>query len=346
MWAPSLGSGRRTGHRRIADYLTDDLTDASDNESITAHSEESFAGVGGDVAGGMLPEFLADQGDLVEVMLELDEESMVVRSVTPTDAALYAPTVLSAGARTPDGGSRSLSRCSSTTSRIRRKFTWLRSPSASRRHSNPPAADQEEAARERRRAKARLDRSRPGARRALKGLRFISHTTAGGGSARATPAELWRGVEERFNLLSRDGLLARDDFGECIGTATGLCSVPNHTHATRSYRWVAGMAKSEEFAVGVFDALARRRRQNLERITKDELYEFWLQISDQSFDVRLQIFFDMCAPSSHPLAIHGHHQSILSVLTFVAGINPLQGGHQRGRQDHEGGSAGGNLIMR
>jgi respiratory burst oxidase len=343
MWAPSrassLGSGRRTGHRRIADYLADDLTDASDIESITAHSEESFAGVGGNGAGGMLPEFLADQGDLVEVMLELDEESMVVRSVTPTAAAAALPS------GTTDGGSRSLSRCSSTTSRIRRKFTWLRSPSpsASRRHSNPPAAL---AARERRRAQARLDRSRSGARRALKGLRFISHTTAEGGSARATPAELWRGVEERFNLLSRDGLLARDDFGECIGTATGLCSVPNHTHATRSYRWVAGMAKSEEFAVGVFDALARRRRQNLERITKDELYEFWLQISDQSFDARLQIFFDMCAPSSHPLAIHGHHQSILSVLTFVAGINPLKGGHQRGRQDHEGGSAGGNLIMR
>jgi respiratory burst oxidase len=320
MWAPSLGSGRRTGHRRIADYLTDDLTDASDNESITAHSEESFAGVGGDVAGGMLPEFLADQGDLVEVMLELDEESMVVRSVTPTDAALYAPTVLSAGARTPDGGSRSLSRCSSTTSRIRRKFTWLRSPSpsASRRHSNPPAADQEEAARERRRAKARLDRSRPGARRALKGLRFISHTTAGGGSARATPAELWRGVEERFNLLSRDGLLARDDFGECIGTATLLCSVTkSHTNATRSYRWVAGMAKSEEFAVGLFDALARRRRQNLERITKEELYDFWLQISDQSFDARLQIFFDMCAPSSHPFAIH----SLLLYCAHVRGRN-------------------------
>jgi respiratory burst oxidase len=50
---------------------------------------------------------------------------------------------------------------------------------------------------------------------------------------------------------------------------------------------------SKEFAVGIFDALARRRRQNLERITKEELYDFWLQISDQSFDARLQIFFDM-----------------------------------------------------
>ncbi|VAI32525.1 unnamed protein product [Triticum turgidum subsp. durum] len=62
----------------------------------------------------------------------------------------------------------------------------------------------------------------------------------------------------------------RDNFGECIG-----------------------MVDSKEFAEGIFDALARRRRQNLERITKEELYDFWLQISDQSFDARLQIFFDM-----------------------------------------------------
>ncbi|OEL21057.1 hypothetical protein BAE44_0017921 [Dichanthelium oligosanthes] len=140
MWAPSRGSssgsGRRTWRRRIADFLADDQTDASDNESfITAHSDEFGAstsaaggGVGGD--GGMLPAFLADQSDLVEVMLELDEESMVVRSVTPTAAALYGPTSLAGGggAHTPDGA-RSLSRCSSTSSRIRRKFAWLRSPS-------------------------------------------------------------------------------------------------------------------------------------------------------------------------------------------------------------------------
>ncbi|KAM3240725.1 hypothetical protein ACQJBY_054012 [Aegilops geniculata] len=53
------------------------------------------------------------------------------------------------------------------------------------------------------------------------------------------------------------------------------------------------MVDSKEFAVGIFDALARRRRQNLQRVTKEELHDFWLQISDQSFDARLQIFFDM-----------------------------------------------------
>ena len=76
------------------------------------------------------------------------------------------------------------------------------------------------AARERRREQAQLNRSRAGARRVLKGLRFISRTT---GSVEA--AELWRRVEERFNDLAREGLLSRDDFGECIGTSCCLAAI-------------------------------------------------------------------------------------------------------------------------
>ncbi|CAI9097384.1 OLC1v1033793C3 [Oldenlandia corymbosa var. corymbosa] len=52
-------------------------------------------------------------------------------------------------------------------------------------------------------------------------------------------------------------------------------------------------ADSKEFAAGLFDALARRRRQKVGMISKSELHEFWLLISDHSFDARLQIFFDM-----------------------------------------------------
>ena len=54
-----------------------------------------------------------------------------------------------------------------------------------------------------------------------------------------------------------------------------------------------GMVDSKEFAVGIFDALARRKRQRLSKISKDELRDFWLQLTNQSFDARLQIFFDM-----------------------------------------------------
>jgi respiratory burst oxidase len=55
------------------------------------------------------------------------------------------------------------------------------------------------------------------------------------------------------------------------------------------------MKESKEFAGELFDALARRRNITAELITKAELRDFWDQISDQSFDARLQTFFDMYA---------------------------------------------------
>lgn len=53
------------------------------------------------------------------------------------------------------------------------------------------------------------------------------------------------------------------------------------------------MKDSKEFALELYDALSRRRRLKGEKISHDELYEYWLQINDDSFDSRLQIFFDM-----------------------------------------------------
>jgi respiratory burst oxidase len=61
------------------------------------------------------------------------------------------------------------------------------------------------------------------------------------------------------------------------------------------------MENSKEFAVELFDALGRRRRLKVDKISRDELHEFWSQITDQSFDSRLQIFFDMYASSLHLL---------------------------------------------
>jgi len=54
-----------------------------------------------------------------------------------------------------------------------------------------------------------------------------------------------------------------------------------------------GMNESKDFAGELFDALARRRGITSASITKDELRQFWEQITDQSFDSRLQTFFDM-----------------------------------------------------
>ncbi|VAH63657.1 unnamed protein product [Triticum turgidum subsp. durum] len=53
------------------------------------------------------------------------------------------------------------------------------------------------------------------------------------------------------------------------------------------------MTESKEFAVELFDTLSRRRQMKLDTISKEELREIWQQITDNSFDSRLQIFFDM-----------------------------------------------------
>lgn len=107
----------------------------------------------------------------------------------------------------------------------------------------------------------RLERSRSAATHALKGLKFIAKADMGAG---------WAAVDRRFDELADGGLLHRGMFGQCIG-----------------------MRESKEFAERLFDALTRRRNISRTGINKAELYDFWEQISDQSFDSRLQTFFDM-----------------------------------------------------
>ena len=51
--------------------------------------------------------------------------------------------------------------------------------------------------------------------------------------------------------------------------------------------------ESSDFAGELFDALARRRNITGGCINKGQLREFWDQVADQSFDTRLQTFFDM-----------------------------------------------------
>jgi respiratory burst oxidase len=53
------------------------------------------------------------------------------------------------------------------------------------------------------------------------------------------------------------------------------------------------MTESKEFAMELFDTLSRRRQMQVDKINKEELREIWQQITDNSFDSRLQIFFDM-----------------------------------------------------
>ncbi|KAG7023975.1 Respiratory burst oxidase-like protein B, partial [Cucurbita argyrosperma subsp. argyrosperma] len=107
----------------------------------------------------------------------------------------------------------------------------------------------------------RIDRTKSGASRALNGLRFMTKSVG---------SEAWSVIENRFNELAINGELPKSLFARCIG-----------------------MNESSEFAGELFEALARRRSITSTSITKGELREFWEQMSDESFDARLQIFFDM-----------------------------------------------------
>ncbi|RCV38957.1 hypothetical protein SETIT_8G184400v2 [Setaria italica] len=80
----------------------------------------------------------------------------------------------------------------------------------------------------------------------------------------------WHHVERQFHVLAVDGCLRRSKFGNCIG-----------------------FHGSDEFAVQLFDALAWRRNISRSWISKAELRDFWDQISNISFFIRLQTFFDI-----------------------------------------------------
>eukprot|EP00249_Psilotum_nudum_P018734 c26937_g1_i6 orf=506-2239(+) len=111
-----------------------------------------------------------------------------------------------------------------------------------------------------------------GAGYALEGLRFISKTTGN-----ADQNQLWEAVERRFHrLTAADGTVSRSHFAACIG-----------------------MEDSAQFAGELFDALARRRsKDSVHCISLNELQDYWLQITDKSFDSRMQLFFDLCDKDS------------------------------------------------
>ncbi|KQK09605.1 respiratory burst oxidase homolog protein A [Brachypodium distachyon] len=238
-----------------------------------------------------------DGEELVEVTLDLqDDDTIVLRSVEPAAAEAAAPSgsgtlrlppprgELAEGGGASSSSSRSPSMRRTSSHRLlqfsqelkaeamarARHFSQELTKRFGRSHSRgegqgqpPPSSGIESAlaARAARKQRAQLDRTRSGAHRALRGLRFISSNKAN---------NAWREVQANFDRLARDGYLSRSDFAECIG-----------------------MTESKEFALELFDTLSRRRRMKVDTISKEELREIWQQITDNSFDSRLQIFFDM-----------------------------------------------------
>ncbi|KAG9131185.1 hypothetical protein Leryth_006056 [Lithospermum erythrorhizon] len=141
----------------------------------------------------------------------------------------------------------------------------------------------------------RFDRTKSAAAHALKGLKFISKTDGGA---------LWLAVEKEFDELTskNNGLLSRAQFGQCIGMNKD----------------------SKEFALELFDALARRRNINGGLINKDQLKDFWDQIADQSFDSRLQTFFDMVDKDADGRITEEEVKEIISLSASANKLSTIQ----------------------
>lgn len=138
----------------------------------------------------------------------------------------------------------------------------------------------------------KVDRSKSGAARALQGLKFMTKNVG---------SEGWSEVEARFNELAVNQMLPKASFGQCIG-----------------------MTESKEFTNELFDALARRRGITSSSITKAELREFWEQISDQSFDARLQTFFDMVDKNADGRITQEEVEEIIALSASANKLSKIQ----------------------
>nr|QEO60275.1 respiratory burst oxidase-like protein D [Begonia x semperflorens-cultorum] len=144
----------------------------------------------------------------------------------------------------------------------------------------------------------RFDRNKSAATHALKGLKFIAGKTGGAAAAG------WPAVEKRFDDLtaSTNGLLPSSLFGECIGMNRD----------------------SKEFAVELFRALAQRRHISGDAINKSQLREFWEQVSDDSFDSRLQTFFDMVDRDADGRITEEEVEEIISLSASANKLSNIQ----------------------
>jgi respiratory burst oxidase len=234
--------------------------------------------------------------EFVEVTIDLqDDDTIVLRSVEPATAINVIGDISddNTGIMTPVSISRSPTMKRTSSNRFRqfsqelkaeavakakqlsqelKRFSWSRSFSGNLTTTSTAANQSGGAggglvnsaleARALRKQRAQLDRTRSSAQRALRGLRFISN--------KQKNVDGWNDVQSNFEKFEKNGYIYRSDFAQCIG-----------------------MKDSKEFALELFDALSRRRRLKVEKINHDELYEYWSQINDESFDSRLQIFFDI-----------------------------------------------------
>jgi respiratory burst oxidase len=200
-----------------------------------------------------------DGEELVEVTLDLlEDDNIVLRSVEPAAAGSAAvaapprrhpdPTPSSSGApsrsrspamrRTSSHRLLQFSQELKATANRAKQFSqdltkrFTRTQSRANLADPPPATataaapssgiDAALEARAQRRRRAQLDRTKSGAQRAIRGLRFIS----GGNKA----SNAWIEVQANFDRLARDGYLSRADFPKCIGSLQSPPPFPSRNH--------------------------------------------------------------------------------------------------------------------
>ncbi|KAK9055408.1 hypothetical protein SSX86_026491 [Deinandra increscens subsp. villosa] len=137
-----------------------------------------------------------------------------------------------------------------------------------------------------------MGRTTSSAAKGLNSLRFLDRTVTG------KEGDAWRAIERRFNQFSVEGKLPRDKFGICVG-----------------------MGDSIEFAGELYDAMARRRNIDGENgLTKDQVKDFWQEMTKKDLDARLSIFFDMCDKNGDGIL---SEDEVKEVLIMSASANKL-----------------------
>ncbi|KAK9108658.1 hypothetical protein Syun_024669 [Stephania yunnanensis] len=258
----------------------------------------------------MMPSSTSTNDDTyLEITLDVRDDSVAVHSVKAAGAAgssedpevtLLAKTL--ENKRSSSFGSSVVRTASSRIKQVSQELKRLASysssaSSASSFTSSSKQQQQQQQQQQMMRSAGRFDRTRSAAAHALKGLKFISKTEGSGGPG-------WSAVDKRFDELttSTNGLLPATLFGECIGMNK----------------------ESKEFAGELFQALARRRNITANVINKADLKEFWEQISDQSFDSRLQTFFDMVDKDADGRITEEEVREIISLSASANKLSNIQ----------------------
>ncbi|KAL8208595.1 hypothetical protein R6Q57_008007 [Mikania cordata] len=137
-----------------------------------------------------------------------------------------------------------------------------------------------------------MGRTTSTAAKGLNSLRFLDRTVTG------KENDSWRLIERRFNQFAVDGKLPKDKFGICLG-----------------------MADSNEFAGELCDTLSRRRNIDVEDgLTKEQVRDFWEEMTKKDLDARLSIFFDMCDKNGDGIL---SEEEVKEVLIMSASANKL-----------------------